>query len=194
VYKLAWGFYLLLGLGGVLWMGAQHETISLGLFLDPARWWVELPAGLVAGGLLLALWELAARRLALARELEERIESLLTGLEPSHAVALAVMSGFAEEVFFRGAVQSAWGFAPACALFALLHTGREACFRLWTVFALIAGLVFGGLVLWTGTLLAPIVAHMLVNGVNLYRLAAGSGMREAAADEAAEGGVDGPSE
>jgi membrane protease YdiL (CAAX protease family) len=58
-------------------------------------------------------------------------------------------------------------------LFALLHTGPGRHFRLWTVFAVLAGALFGGLMLWRGNLLAPVVGHVLVNGVNLRRLASG---------------------
>jgi membrane protease YdiL (CAAX protease family) len=41
----------------------------------------------------------------------------------------------------------------------------------WTGFAILAGFVFAGLFAWTGNLLAPICAHVLVNGVNLPLLA-----------------------
>ena len=40
-----------------------------------------------------------------------------------------------------------------------------------TVFALIAGLLFGALVLYTGNLLAATIGHVIVNAVNLSRLA-----------------------
>jgi hypothetical protein len=75
-------------------------------------------------------------------------------------------------------------------LFAVLHTGPGLSFRLWTAFAVVAGGLFGGLMLWRGNLLAPIVAHFLVNAVNLSRLAA-EARRRAAADGAAEGAADG---
>jgi membrane protease YdiL (CAAX protease family) len=60
-------------------------------------------------------------------------------------------------------------------LFSLLHTGSGKHFRLWTVFAALAGALFGGLMLWRGNLLAPVLAHVLVNGVNLRRLARDNG-------------------
>jgi uncharacterized protein len=82
-----------------------------------------------------------------------------------------VLSGFAEELFFRGAVQGAIGWLPATLAFALLHTGPGRAFRLWTLFALLAGLLFGALMELRGNLLGPVVAHFLVNAVNLWRLA-----------------------
>jgi membrane protease YdiL (CAAX protease family) len=58
--------------------------------------------------------------------------------------------------------------------------------RLWTLFAVVAGSLFGGLMLWRGNLLAPVVAHFLVNAVNLSRLAAETRRRQAA-EAAADG-------
>jgi len=92
---------------------------------------------------------------------------MLGNIERDEVFALAVISGVGEEVFFRGGVQGSWGWLWATALFAVLHTGPGRAFRLWTFFALIAGLVSAGLTLWTGNLLAPIVAHAVVNGINL---------------------------
>ena len=106
----------------------------------------------------------------MARDLERTIASLLDGLSPPDALALALISGFAEELFFRGAVQGSWGIVAATLLFALLHTGPGRPFLLWTAFALIAGAAFGVLAQERGNLLAPITAHVLVNAVNLTRL------------------------
>lgn len=85
-------------------------------------------------------------------------------------MALALLSGFAEELFFRGAVQGSLGLWAGTAIFALVHTGPHRSFRLWTAFAAAAGLLFGVLFAWRGSLLAPIAAHVAVNAVNLREL------------------------
>jgi membrane protease YdiL (CAAX protease family) len=170
IYRLAWVFYLALAMGGALWIGARGGAIPLGLFLGPGGVLVDLAAGAACGGALVAVWRLAQARSAGARELETHLRGLLGPLAPGEALALAALSGFAEELFFRGAVQGAWGFLPATLLFAALHTGWSSAFRLWTLYAALAGAVFGGLMLWRGNLLAPILAHVLVNAVNLRRL------------------------
>lgn len=190
VVRSAWIFYLLLGLGGLAWIGSREGQIPLALFVDTGGWWIDLGLGAGAAAVLLGAWWLLARRLAAGRELERRIGELLGPLTTDEAVALAFLSGVAEELFFRGAVQGSWGWAWATVLFAVLHTGPGLSFRLWTVFAVVAGGLFGGLMLWRGNLLAPIVAHFLVNAVNLSRLAA-EGRRRAAAEAAAadEGGA-----
>jgi membrane protease YdiL (CAAX protease family) len=131
---------------------------------------------------LLAAWWLLASRLAAGRELERRITEVLGPLAGDEVIALAFLSAVAEEIFFRGAVQGSWGLGWATVLFAVLHTGPGLSFRLWTLFAALAGGVFGALMLWRGNLLAPIVGHFLVNAVNLSRLAATA--RRAAQDGA----------
>lgn len=171
LYSLAWFFYLLLASTAVVWIGTRRDsTIGGTMFLDPSRWWLDVPLGAGAGLLLVGFWELVGRRFEGARRFEEKLRDVLGSIDVSQAVGLALLSGFAEELFFRGAVQQAWGFWIASALFAGLHTGRERGLWVWTVFAAAAGLLFGGLVLYTGNLLAPMIAHVVVNAINLGRL------------------------
>lgn len=175
LYRFAWGLYLVLALGGALWIGLRLGVIPLSLFVDRRGWWIDLGAGLAAGLLLLGAWWGAERTFPLARELEARLGEALGPITPSEAVALALLSGFAEELFFRGAVQGALGWGAATVLFGLLHSGPGKAFRLWTLFAVIAGALLGGLMAWRGNLLGPVVGHFLVNAVNLRRLARDSG-------------------
>lgn len=170
IYRLAWIFYLVLALAGTLWLGLRQGRIGFGLFVDPDNWWLDAGIGLAAGGLLIAVWLVARQTMPLARSLEVELAELLGPLKTSEIIGLALLSGFAEELFFRGAVQGAWGWIPATVLFALLHAGPGASYRIWTGFAAIAGLVLAGLMIWRGNLLAPVVAHVVVNGVNLDRL------------------------
>jgi hypothetical protein len=171
LYNLAWFFYLLLAATAVVWLGMRRGTLDVGLFFDPSRWWLDLLLGAGAGLALVALWQLIGRRITAARRFEDLLSELLGSIDTSQAVGLALLSGFAEELFFRGAVQDAWGFWIASALFAALHTGRDRGLWVWTAFALIAGLLFGGLVLLAGNLLPAMVAHVVVNAINLGRLA-----------------------
>ena len=63
-------------------------------------------------------------------------------------------------------------------LYTLDHKRIGLMYLVSAVAALIAGGLFAWLTLWRGNLLPAIVAHMLVNGVNLLRL-----MREYPAPE-----------
>ncbi len=188
-YRTAWTFYLVIAVAGALWIGfARRGPIPLSLFVARRGWWIDLAAGAAAGLVLWAVWRLGRRVFPAARELEERLAGLLGPVTLGEAIGLALLSGFAEELFFRGAVQGSLGWIPAALLFALLHTGPGRAFRLWTAFALVAGLLLGGLMHWRGNLLGPIVAHALVNGINLRglgRLAAAAREPESAADPAA---------
>ncbi len=171
LYRFAWGLYLFLALAGVLWIGIQRGVIPLSLFVDTERWWLDLGVGVGLGLFLLAVWWGAERSSSLARELGDRLGSLLGPVTGPEAFGLALLSGFAEELFFRGAVQGTLGWVAATVLFGLLHSGPGKAFRVWTLFALLAGLLFGLLMAWRGNLLGPIVGHVLVNAVNLRRLA-----------------------
>lgn len=148
----------------------RRGPIPLSLFVAPTGWWIDLGLGAGAGLALVGVWRLTHRFFPAARDLEGHLARLLGPVRPSELVALALLSGFAEELFFRGAVQSSAGFLPASAFFALLHTGPGKAFRFWTLFAAVAGLALGGLMVWRGNLLAPITAHFLVNAINLRGL------------------------
>ncbi len=171
MYRIAWWFYLLLAIAGAVWVGARQGTIPLALFVDRRGWPLDLLLGLAAAALLVGVWRGGRRFLPAARELETTLAGLLGDLDRGDVVALALLSGFAEELFFRGAVQGAWGWGPATLLFALLHSGPGKAFRLWALFAVAAGLVFAGLTLWRGNLLPAILGHVAVNAVNLYDMA-----------------------
>ncbi len=169
LYRFSWFFYLFLAIAGTIWLGLERGRIPGSLFWNNQTWPRDLGLGLAGAGLLLGLWHAARRGLPAARALEKRMAEILGPVSGGEALALAFLSGTAEELFFRGAVQQAWGPLAAVALFALLHAGPGREFRLWTVFAVVAGLVLSGLVLLSGNLLAPMVTHFLVNAVGLVR-------------------------
>ena len=130
--------------------------------------------GLVAGLGSVALWRIAAAVLPLARRLELDLAEIIGQIPRSEVVALAVLSGVGEELFFRGAMQPSFGLLLTSLLFALAHSGPGRSFMLWSVFALLAGLGLGGLYLWRGNLVSPIVAHFAINAMGLWRLSSWS--------------------
>lgn len=174
----------------VVWIGLDErptspcgeERICAALFVSPATWPQDLALGAGAALLMVLLWELARRKLPVADELERKLRSLLGDLRADEALAIAALSGFAEELFFRGALQGSVGWPLATVLFALLHTGPGRALRFWSAFALLAGLLFAGLLVWRGNLLAPVTAHILINATGLRRL-----VQPAAATSSGEG-------
>lgn len=193
VYVLAWFFYLGLAVAAAIWIGVRERGVSPALFLDRSSWWLDLLLGLALAVALGLVWWLARGVLPAARRVDRLLAAALGPLRRSEVVALALLSGFAEELFFRGAVQGSWGPVWATVIFALLHGGPGRDYRLWTVFAALAGAALAAVVVWRGNLLAAVVAHAAFNAFGLWRLAALTGEREvaAAAAGAARSGGDG---
>lgn len=112
------------------------------------------------------------------RTLREGLLDLTRDRAPLAAIALAAALG--EELLFRGAVLPTLvphvGLAGAVLLsaliFGMLHVPRIRALWSWTLTAFVMGLVFGGLYAFTGEVLAPVVAHALINYENLHFLLA----------------------
>ncbi|MFN4231590.1 CPBP family intramembrane glutamic endopeptidase [Thermus sp.] len=176
------GFLLALQ-GGLLLLGASGMLL-LGLPFGQAG-----PKELLyALGLLLALAALeeAFRHLfpssfreaeGLHRALGEALRR--AGVGPTILLLLALLSGVAEEVFFRGLLQSllmAWlgpvGLFLQALAFALLHPAPRGAYA-YPLYTGLAGLLFGLTYLLTGSLLPGILAHFLHNARGFYELSGG---------------------
>jgi membrane protease YdiL (CAAX protease family) len=180
VYVVAWFFYLGLAVAAAIWIGVRDGGVAPALFLDRSSWRLDLLLGLALAVALGLVWWLARAVLPAARRVDRLLAAALGPLRRGEVVALALLSGFAEELFFRGAVQGSWGPVWATVIFALLHGGPGRDYRLWTVFAALAGAALAALVAWRGNLLAAVVAHTAFNAFGLWRLATLPGDGEAA--------------
>ncbi len=119
---------------------------------------------------MIALSHVATERSAWGRALARELARALGPLTWGECAALAALSGFAEEAFFRGALQPRIGWLGASVLFGLVHFVPRRELWPWTGFALLAGGLLGGLYAATGNLVAPVVAHAGINLVNLRLL------------------------
>lgn len=178
-FRAAWIFYLVLAVAGVVWMGLAQEKLEWAAFVGPG-WPRDLLWGGAAAVLLIAAWRLGRRYFMAMAELERQIAAAIGPIDRAEVLVLALLSGFAEELFFRGAMLGSWGPWISTLLFALMHSGRGWSFGFWTLFALLAGGLFAALTVLTGNLLAAIFAHVLVNAINLGRLASDAASRRAA--------------
>lgn len=174
-YRLAWGFYLALAVAGVIGWGAQRGPLGLAAFVEPGTWWLDLGLGLGLGGALVGVWEVLRRLARGPRRLEAELRQRLGALTRGEALALALVSAVGEEIAFRGALQSWLGWWPAALLFALAHVGPAGAFLWWTGWALVGGVGFGLVVEGRGALGAALVAHLVVNAVQLVRLSRPAG-------------------
>jgi len=133
--------------------------------------WLQLVVGVAVG--LAGVWlsRLAERHLDGVQDLAADFSNLLRGLKRWQAWVLALASGLAEEAFFRGTLQPLIGIVPTTILFGVIHIGPARRYLWWTASALLYGAVLGLLFEWGQGLIAAVVAHAVLNAVNLYRLA-----------------------
>lgn len=123
---------------------------------------VAVACGTVISGLILYRVSPALRGLS-----DELAPHLVDGARRRDLVLVSILSGAAEEVFFRGALQPLLGLVVASLLFGALHVGPDRRYMVWTLWAVGAGFLFGALYLWTGGILAPVTAHVLHNATTL---------------------------
>ena len=69
----------------------------------------------------------------------------MDGADSRDLVLVSIFSGVGEEAFFRGAVLQEFGLVISSLLFGLAHIGPDRRYLVWTVWAVLAGFVFGAL-------------------------------------------------
>ena len=166
-------FYGLLAAGALAWNqwdGAHWAFLDDAAAAAGVRWGRDVGLGLGSAAAVIAASRWITMRTRWGDALAREIGAAIGRLSRGECAALAAVSGFAEEAFFRGALQPRVGWLAASLLFALAHFAPRRRLWPWTGFALIAGGLLGGLFAVTGNLVAPVVAHAAINGVNLRRL------------------------
>ena len=94
------------------------------------------------------------------------LKPVFAGITPVQAAVISVAAGVGEELFFRGVLQQEVGLVAASAVFGLAHTGGRGTlvFGCWVA---VMGVVLGLLAVWTGGLVAPVVAHAVYDAAAL---------------------------
>ena len=166
--SLVIGLYGAMALVGLL-IAAGRGNPDLFRIGSPEAW--QLLAGPVIGfavGLgVVGLTRIATRHLQWARDLHGSFRDLLGPLTGQEIIILALASSIGEEILFRGALLPWVGVWLQALVFALLHVGPGRRFLTWTLSALVLGIAFGWLAVWTGSLGGPIAAHFAINFLNL---------------------------
>ncbi len=167
-------FYGVMGCLALLWrMWTPGESIFHPSIAAAETAWSPLAAigmGVFVGLAAIALSEALTQWSDLGEALADLLGEGVAGLSVADGILLALASGFAEEMFFRGAMQPALGLFWASLAFGACHFMPRRELALWSLFAVVMGVAFGALFEWTGQLAAPIAAHVVVNAVNLPRL------------------------
>jgi hypothetical protein len=169
-------FYAALLTAALIWSGLAGRSLlwaspaGAQRGLSPA---VDVGAGLLAAALVILLSRQLTERTRFGERLAQTLRAALGPLSLGECWLLALLSGVAEEAFFRGALQPQVGLLVASLLFGAAHFVPRREFWPWTGFSIAAGLLLGWLFDATGNLAAPVVAHAAINGVNLRLLTRG---------------------
>lgn len=126
-----------------------------------------LAGGVGAGLLLVALSHVASRVWSAAARARETLVQVIGPLGWKDALLLALLSGIAEEVLFRGALWPHLGLLGTSLLFGLMHLLPHRALWCYPLFATLAGFLLGLLRSESGSVLPPILAHVTVNAINL---------------------------
>jgi membrane protease YdiL (CAAX protease family) len=126
-------------------------------------------------GLLLALVAIASTRLTVprfewARRLHGELRPIAVDLSLAQILVLAGLSSLGEELLFRGLFMPWLGLWITSLLFGLLHQVRGPARWVWAGWATAMGLALGSIFALTGSLVGPLLAHAIVNAVNLAYL------------------------
>jgi membrane protease YdiL (CAAX protease family) len=150
------GLFVLIALVWVWWretsfvLGGAVEGVIIGV--------------LAAGGLgalnyylLVGAPDMAGVR-SIRRFYAETLKPIFGNVSPTEIAVISLAAGIGEELLFRGVLQAEMGLVSASVIFGFLHMSGASTvvFGCWVM--LMGGLL-GGLAIWTGGLMAPIVAH-----------------------------------
>jgi len=160
-------FYAALAL--LAWGWAAFFDVPLFGETSPSR--LQLLDGLLLGlGVVLfsGVLYLGSRSVRRSSQVFERF---LADTSVPTAIWLALVSGFAEEVAFRGALYPQLGAAGTSILFGLCHVLPLRAFWWYPLYAAFVGYLFAMLREGSGSVWPCVVAHATVNGINLPRRA-----------------------
>jgi membrane protease YdiL (CAAX protease family) len=136
----------------------------------PAAALVSAGAGVCVGAVTVATTRVLVRRAPWARALHEALRPAVKGAADGWLFALAAASAVGEELLFRGLLVPMLGVVLPSLAFGALHQVRGPARWGWMAWATLMGLLFAVLYAATGSLVGPIVAHLMINGANLRYL------------------------
>jgi membrane protease YdiL (CAAX protease family) len=140
-------------------------------------------------GIVLALIVIVGTRISVARfswaqRLHIELRPIACGLTLSQIVLIAGFSSVGEELLFRGLLQPWIGLLPTSVLFGIFHQIPGQSRWVWVCWATFVGMAFGAIFEFTGSLVGPLIAHAVINAVNLAFLRDHDPMSRETADRA----------
>lgn len=159
---------------------------SLGLVLrDGWPWihpspWLTLPPlaallmsaalGLTLAAGVVVTTRIAVARFSWARRLHAELRPVARDFSLGQILLLAGLSSLGEELLFRGLLTPLLGVPLSAILFGLMHQMRGPSRWVWIGWAVGVGAGLGAIFAATGSLVGPVLAHAVVNAVNLSYL------------------------
>lgn len=152
-----------------VWINLAHLELlpSFGFKTAPILWGLLTGCGTVALSFVCITY---GRRIPMFLELRklsaEFLVPMMSKLNVFDMIFLSLISGFCEEVLFRGVLQAQMGIAAASVLFGIFH---DPSFRQkgYIVLATAAGVALGYLYQTTGNIWSCITAHVFHNTVSM---------------------------
>jgi membrane protease YdiL (CAAX protease family) len=157
-----YGVVVLFAVGYAVFSGTSN--VLLGDRAPTVGWTL---AGIGAGLVVVAACHLGRRSLRFLERAADALTDILGPISYETAVLLALISGVAEELLFRGALWPHLGLFGTTFLFAVVHVVPRRGLWGYPVFAGVVGLLLGALREFSGSVLPPMLAHVTVNGLNL---------------------------
>jgi membrane protease YdiL (CAAX protease family) len=162
--RLATGFYAIVALFAV---GYALFSGTVGTLLgERAPDLTGLLGAVAIAALLVLITRLGSRAWKPLSNMTDELTDLIGPLTVPQAIVLALLSGVSEELLFRGALWPHLGLWTTL-LFGLVHVLPRRRLWVYPVFATVAGLLLGVLRAGRGSVVPAMLAHVLVNAVNL---------------------------
>lgn len=165
-------FYLVMGGVGALVAHFQHNVLISSMSL-PTDWHAALRLlviSLLGAAVLLIFNYVFEEQFPSFKAFRHILMQMVGAASIPTSLYLAVVSAFGEELLFRAGIQPELGLIGTALLFGLLHLGPQGLVSIWTLWAIITGLMFGWMYQQTQSLLPVILCHILVNAISMLRL------------------------
>lgn len=130
----------------------------------------SLLLGIAFGGLVVISTRPMVARFSWAKHLHQTLRPIARSISSTGIFVLAVLSAIGEELLFRGLLAPWIGLLPQALLFGVVHQVPGRSRWVWVTWASLIGLALGAMFELTGSLVGPLVAHALINGLNLLYL------------------------
>jgi len=129
-----------------------------------------LVLGLCFAAFVVASTAFVVARFDWAKSVAHELGPFALGLSRPQLVALLGLAGLAEELIFRALLAPTLGVLVSSVLFGLVHQMGGKGRWPWVIWASLVGLGLACIYAASGSLIGPLLAHALINGMNVARV------------------------